>query len=185
MTSPIYHLKVPLLNPELTAPPKDRVRRLKRHLIESLRALRAAKRPDRLIQPRAPAPSGFAADALSLGCATCRGHCCNGGGEHAYIDERTMARVRQDHPDLTAGQVIQAFMSRIAPLSHRGSCLFHGPLGCTLGRGLRAELCDAYYCDGLRDFLKQAPMPGRVQAIAARGGKERRSDVLSARPEHS
>ena len=49
---------VPLLDATLVPPPKDRVRALKRHLIRSLRALREAKRPDRLIQKTAPVPAG-------------------------------------------------------------------------------------------------------------------------------
>ena len=173
---------VPLLDATLAPPPKDRVRALKRHLIRSLRALRDAKRPDRLIQKTAPIPAGFAADVVAAGCATCRGHCCMGGGEHAYIDERTMARVRRDNPDLDAGAVIRAFLARVAPASFAGSCLFHGPAGCTLGRGLRAELCNAYYCNGLRDFLKLDPAPARVEIVATRHGKERRLTVTRSSP---
>ncbi len=172
---------VPRLDGTLGPPPRERVRALKRHLIQSLRALREAKRPDRLIQKAAPVPEGFAAEVVAAGCATCGGHCCMGGGEHAYIDERTMARVRRDNPDLDAGAVIRAFLARVAPDSFLGSCLFHGAAGCTLGRGLRAELCNAYYCNGLRDFLKRDPPPDRVAIVAVRNGEERRSGVLTRR----
>ena len=170
---------VPLLNETLEPPPRGRVRSLKRHLVQSLRDLRAAKRPDRLIQKTAAEPVGFTAAVLGAGCATCRGHCCKGGGDHAYIDERTMARVRRDNPDLDARAVICLFLARLAPQSFKGSCLFHGTDGCTLGRALRAELCNAYYCNGLRDFLKRSEVPDRVQIIATRNGIERRSTVMS------
>ena len=172
---------VPLLNETLEPPPPARVRALKRHLVESLRALRAAKRPGRLIQNATPEPAGFAAAVVGAGCATCQGHCCKGGGDHAYIDERTMARVRRDNPDLEARAIIGLFLARLAPRSYKDSCLFHGPDGCTLGRPLRAELCNAYYCNGLRDFLKQAAVPDRVQIVATRHGIERRSLVLEGR----
>ena len=172
-------MTVPLLDQPLAPPPRERVRALKRHLIQSLRDLRVAKRPDRLIQKREPEPEGFVAEVLNAGCATCRGHCCMGGGDHAYIDERTMARVRRDHPHLEAGAIIGLYLVRIAPLAAAGSCLFHGPAGCTLGRGLRAELCNQYYCDGLKEFLKQRPAPDAVSVRAARDGRERRSPVLS------
>ena len=170
---------VPLLNESLEPPPPARIRALKKHLIQSLRDLRRARRPEKLIQTSAPAPIGFTAEVLNAGCATCQGHCCKGGGEHAYIDERTMARVRRDYPDLDAGKIIGLYLARLAPSSYRLSCLFHGPLGCTLGRTLRAELCNAYYCNGLRDFLKLSPKPEFVQIVARRGGMERRSPVLS------
>jgi hypothetical protein len=170
---------VPLLNETMEPPPPNRVRALKRHLIQSLRDLRAAKRPDRLIQRATPEPSGFAATVLAAGCATCQGHCCKGGGDHAYIDERTMARVRRDNPELDARAIIRLYLERLAPMSYRGSCLFHGAAGCTLGRALRAELCNAYYCNGLRDFLARAESADQVQIVAARNGNERRSSVIS------
>ena len=172
---------VPLLNDTLEAPPPGRVRALKRHLVQSLRDLRVAKRPERLIQKATPEPSGFTATVLAAGCATCRGHCCKGGGDHAYIDERTMVRVRGDNPELDARAIIRLFLERLAPRSYQGSCLFHGPEGCTLGRPLRAELCNAYYCNGLQDFMKRAEVPEHVRIVAARNGMERRSAIMSRR----
>jgi hypothetical protein len=174
---------VPLLDSATEPPAPERIRRLKRHLIESLRALRVARHPKRLVRPVAAPPEGFVALVTRTACATCRGHCCKGGGEHAYIDERTMARVRHAYPDLNAGAIIRLFLDRVAPESYRGSCLFHGPMGCTLGRGLRADLCDGYYCDGLREFLRQTTAPDRVRVIATRGGQTRRSRVLTPKPD--
>jgi len=178
VTVPVV-VTVPLLKETLAPPPRERVRALKRHLIQSLRDLREAKRPAKLVQTATPEPTGFAAAVVGMGCATCQGHCCMGGGDHAYIDERTMYRVRRDNPDLDARAVIGRYLERIAPESYRGSCLFHGPTGCTLGRGLRAELCNQYYCNGLRDFLKLEPMPARVEIAAERNGQTRRSPVLT------
>ena len=177
MSDPVL-VMVPMLEETLEPPPLGRIRALKAHLVRSLRDLRAAKRPDKLIQRGAPKPTGFTAMVLEAGCATCQGHCCKGGGEHAYIDERTMARVRRDNPEHDARAIIRLYLDRVAPLSWAGSCLFHGPDGCTLGRSLRAELCNAFYCNGLRDFLNRAPEPDRVQIVAARNGRERRSKTI-------
>ena len=176
----IVLVPVPLLDATLEAPPRHRVRAFKAHLIQSLRALRAARRPDKLIQRATPRPTGFTAAVLGAGCATCGGHCCKGGGEHAYIDERTMARVRRDNPEHDANGIIRLYLNRLAPLSYSGSCLFHGADGCTLDQPLRAELCNAFYCNGLRDFLNRAPTPNRVQIVAARDGRERRSRVIAS-----
>jgi hypothetical protein len=178
MNDPVL-VTVPLLNETLEAPPAARVRAFKRHLVQSLRDLRIAKRPERLVQRATPEPTGFTAAVLGAGCATCQGHCCKGGGDHAYIDERTMARVRRDNPELDARAIIGRFLARLAPQAYRNSCLFHGAEGCTLGRGLRAELCNAYYCNGLQEFLQHQEVPERVQIIAARNGIERRSAVMS------
>jgi hypothetical protein len=178
MTDRIF-VTVPLLNAALEAPVPARVRALKRHLVEALRALRIAKTPERLVQRTTPAPAGFAADVVRAGCATCQGHCCKGGGDHAYIDERTMARVRRDNPGLDARAIIGLFLARLPRKAYRGSCLFHGAEGCTLGRRLRAELCNAYYCNGLQEFLRRPELPELVQIVATRNGIERRSPVLS------
>jgi hypothetical protein len=177
--SDIVLVTVPLLNEPLEPPPRERVRALKRHLVQSLRDLRAAKRPERLAQKTAPPAAGFTATVMNAGCATCQGHCCKGGGDHAYIDGRTMYRVRRDNPDLDAAAIIGLFLGRLAQSAYRGSCLFHGPEGCTLGRALRAELCNAYYCNGLQDFMKRSDSPRQVRIIASRDGMERRSPILT------
>jgi hypothetical protein len=158
---------VPYQDRPLEPPASERVRRLRRHLVESLRDLRKVKRPERLIQSPPPAPEADTAAVLRAGCAACQGDCCLGGGEHAYLDERTMARVRRDRPDLDARGVIAAYVRDVAPLSYAGSCLFHGERGCTLDAGLRADLCGRYFCDGLMAFLR-APVAISEVTIRAR-----------------
>ncbi len=155
--SPPIEITVPYQNRPLEPPSPERIRRLRRHLVESLRDLRAAKRPDRLVRPRAPQPGGEQQEVLRAGCTACQGHCCLGGGEHAWLDERTMARVRQERPELSSRAVINAYVRQIAKLSYAGSCLFHGKAGCTLDATFRAALCFDYYCNGLRSYLNRAP----------------------------
>jgi hypothetical protein len=157
----LVEITVPYQNRPLEPPSPERVRRLRRHLLESLHDLRAAERPDRLVQPRAPKPSEDVAAVLRAGCAACQGHCCLGGGEHAWLDERTMARVRRERPELNAPNLIAAYVRQVASLSYAGSCLFHGAAGCTLEPGLRAELCSSYYCNGLQAFLNRLPMQSK------------------------
>ena len=161
----------------LVRPASYRIRALKRHLVDSLRDLREAKHPERLIQKRTAQPEGFAADVVRAGCTQCQGHCCRGGGEHAYLDDRTMARVRRDNPELDAAGVISLYVDSVAEQGFEGSCVFHGAQGCTLAKLLRAELCNTYYCNGLWDFLKLRPLPGVVEIVANRGGVERRAVV--------
>jgi hypothetical protein len=151
-------ITVPHQNRPLEPPSPERIRRLRRHLVESLRDLRSAKRPDRMVRPRAPAELGSEQqEILRAGCSACQGHCCLGGGEHAWLDERTMARVRREQPELSPRALIAAYVRQIAEVSYAGSCLFHGIAGCTLDATLRAALCFDYYCDGLRSFLNRSP----------------------------
>lgn len=180
MAGKVHTVAVPAQDSPLVAPTPDRVRALKRHLVESLRDLREAKHPERLIQKRTAQPEGFAAEIVRAGCTACRGHCCKGGGEHAYLDERTMARVRRDNPDLDAAAVIALYVGSVATEGNAGSCLFHGAAGCTLAKPLRAELCNTYYCNGLWDFLKMRPLPTDVEIVAKRGAIERRAVAKAA-----
>jgi hypothetical protein len=163
-------LIVPHQDRPLAPPPPDRVRRFRRHLIECLRDLRKARKPGRLLQPPVPPPPAEAVTTLRAGCAACRGYCCLGGEEHAYLDERTMARVRHDRPDLTERGVIQAYVSQIAGESFRDSCLFHGEAGCTLRPDMRARLCDSFFCSPLKGFLRSGPPAGDVVVVPGPAG---------------
>lgn len=184
LTGKLHTVSVPAAQEAaLVHPPLYRIRALKRHLVESLRDLREAKHPERLIQKRTAQPQGFAADVVQAGCTQCQGHCCRGGGEHAYLDDRTMARVRKDNPELDAAGVISLYVDSVAEQGFEGSCLFHGRFGCTLAKPLRAELCNTYYCNGLWDFLKLRPLPGALEVVAKRGAVERRAVVKAARVE--
>jgi hypothetical protein len=149
-----------------------RVRALKRHIIESLRDLAGARRPERLVQKRAAEPTGAAANGVRAACGHCGGSCCMAGGAHAFIDERTMARVLAERPGLSARGLLAAYVAAVPPLAYRGSCVFHGPTGCGLARELRAELCNSYYCNGLKEFLNSEPQSGQRMTIAAHSGEE-------------
>jgi hypothetical protein len=172
-TQTIPQIDVPGQRVALEPPSPARVRALKRHLIESLRDLAAARRPERLVQKRQPEPGGQTAEVLRQACAHCAGSCCMAGGTHAFIDERTLARVHAEQPTLTARALLGAYVTSVAPLSYRGSCLFHGPLGCSLDRPLRAELCNAYYCNGLQTYLDHPAPPGSVVRVVTHAGDER------------
>ena len=72
----------------------ERVRRLRKHLVVALRALRTMKNPEHSVSPLRPEPEGFAAHVARTACSLCKGWCCRNGEDHAFLDERTMARVR-------------------------------------------------------------------------------------------
>lgn len=175
-------VEVPYREAPLAPVAPERVRTLKKHLVESLRDLRSAKRPERLIQPESVPPSGFAATVTTVGCTHCQGFCCRNGGEQAYLDERTMARVRKANPELDAAAIIRLYTSVIPAQAVAGSCIFHGERGCTLTRALRAELCNSYWCTGLQDYLNYADGRSRVVIVAARNGEGRSSPVLYPPP---
>ncbi|HVZ06798.1 hypothetical protein [Rhodopila sp.] len=163
-------LVVPHQDRPLQPPAPDRVRRFKRHLIECLRELRKARRPDRLIQALVVPVAADVVPVLVAGCTACRGFCCLGGGEHAYIDERTLARIHRDQPALTGRGMIAAYVQQIAPRSFADSCLFHGETGCTLRADMRARLCHSFFCSPLKEFLRGAVPADEVTVVPGPAG---------------
>jgi len=149
-------VSVPLNRRALVLTHPVRVRRIREHLVRSLRDLRTMKHADRYASPLRPEPGGFAGTVARAACTLCQGFCCKGGGEHAYLDERDMARVRQARPELEARAVIRLYVERVPLEGYEGSCVFHGKQGCTLDRALRSDVCNSYFCNGLRDFVATA-----------------------------
>src|SRR5262249_12520054 len=174
---------VPLNNRALAPLDPERVSRLRRHLVQSLRAMRTMKRPVESASPLRPQPDGVVGKVARAACALCRGYCCKGGGDHGYLDERVMARVRQAQPELDARAVMRLYVERVPQAGYAGSCLFHGVTGCTLDRELRSDVCNSYFCSGLEQFARNFETPGcGVTVVASLDGKTRRSPpVIEAR----
>jgi hypothetical protein len=157
----------------------ERGRQLRKHLVKSLRALRSMKISERSASPLRPEPEGFVARVAQTACSLCKGWCCRGGGEHAYIDEGTMARLTRARPELDARGVLRLYAERVPDVGYTDSCLFHGETGCTLSRSLRSDVCNSYFCRGLEDYVKGADAEAPVIVIAGEGDKMRTSSVLT------
>jgi hypothetical protein len=156
----------------------ERVRRLRKHLVAALRTLRTMKNPERIASPLRPEPEGFAARVAHAACSLCKGRCCTGGGDHAYLDERTMARVRGARSELDARAVLQLYVERVPAVGYDGSCVFHGKQGCMLDRSLRSDVCNSYFCSGLASYVTGGDATTPVVVIAGEGDKMRTSSVL-------
>lgn len=172
-TQPIM---VPRSERTLAPTPAERARRLRKHLVQALRALRVMKAPAPV--PPEPALGGFVARVTQTACAMCQGWCCKGGGDHAYLDEQTLARVRAEQPDLDARAVLTLYIGRLPPAGYQGSCVFHGEQGCTLPRTLRSDVCNAYFCAGLDAFIGGGDLTTPAVVLAGEGRRMRTSPVL-------
>jgi hypothetical protein len=157
----------------------ERMRRLREHLVAALRASRMIADPAGSASPLTPEPEGFAARVAHAACSLCRGWCCKGGGDHAYLDRLTMARVRRDRPEMDDDAILRLYSERAPAIAYEGSCLFHGKAGCNLDRSLRSDICNSYFCDGLDGYLKGGDAKAHVVVIAGEGEKMRTSSVLS------
>ncbi len=121
--------------------------------------------------------------ATEAACATCRGRCCAHGGEHAYLDEDTIRRVARTWPELGARGVAALYRARLAKESFAGSCVFHGAQGCRLPRELRSDLCNDFYCNALKLFVREhgSAGPPRLRILAKSAEGVQRSVVAELR----
>jgi hypothetical protein len=74
---------------------RERVRRLRKHLMVTLGGLRMMKDSQHSVSPLRPEPEGFAARVARTACSLCKGWCCPNGDDHAFFDQETIARVRR------------------------------------------------------------------------------------------
>jgi hypothetical protein len=170
---------VPLNNRALVPTEPERVWQLRRHLVQSLRAMRTMKRPVERASPLQPEPEGFIGKVARAACSLCRGFCCKGGGNHGYLDERVMARVRQAQPELDARAVMRLYVERVPAAGYAGSCVFHGGEGCTLDRSLRSDVCNSYFCNALGSFVKGGETAAGAIVIAQYDGDTRTTTEIS------
>jgi hypothetical protein len=152
-----------------------RVRRLRKHLVEMLREAKALKKAP---SPYPPEPTGFAARVARAACSLCRGWCCRNGGDDAFLDDQTMARVRRDQPQLGVKALLRIYVARVPVLAYQDSCIFHGKRGCTLDRSLRADICNSYFCRDLGAYVKSGETQAPTTVIAGKGDTIRTSPVL-------
>ncbi len=150
----------------------ERIRRLREHLVRLCISMRHAEPPSMV---RA-GPDGFAARVASAACSLCRGWCCRGGADDAFLDEATLARLS---PGLvSAVEAIEMYVERVPNVGYQDSCIFHGANGCTLDRSMRSDVCNAYYCAGLHSFISAVEERGPTVVISGELDHMRLSPVL-------
>jgi hypothetical protein len=158
--------------------PPERVQRLREHLIQELRDLRKAKHLEGFASPTHPGPTGFAVRVAQTACSLCKGFCCTNGDDDAFLDDRTLARVRLARPEMSERALLRLYLGRVPPVAYRDSCIFHGSRGCTLDRSMRADVCNSYFCGGLSAYMKSGDHETPTMVIAGEGDKMRTSSIL-------
>jgi hypothetical protein len=83
---------------------RERVRRLCKHLIVTLRELRMMQGPELSVSP--PEPEGFAARVARTACSLCKGWCGMNGADHAFLDQGTIARAHRARLSLDVRAVL-------------------------------------------------------------------------------
>jgi hypothetical protein len=156
--------------------PRERVRRLCKHLIVTLRELRMMQGPELSVSP--PEPEGFAARVARTACSLCKGWCCTNGADHAFLDQGTITRAHRARLPLDVRAMLRLYIDRMPEVGYEGSCIFHGKQGCTLDRSLRSDVCNSYFCGGLQVYLTGGDTVTPTMIIAGVGDKLRTSPIL-------
>ncbi len=173
-----YPVMVPRNDKPLIAVSQERIRRLREHLVAILLDLKKAKHLKLAVSPVPPAPTGFPALVARTACALCKGWCCRNGDDDAFLDDRTLARIRVANPNVSDRTLMRLYLNRVPNTACQDSCIFHGKHGCTLDRSMRADVCNTYYCGGLDAFMKSTDENGPTVVLAGEGEKMRASAIL-------
>ena len=159
---PIYVAMVPANTRETTALPKETRQRFLDRLETIVRRVFIASptatpvgvpsadpTASAMSSPDESVDSPAVAAILGGSCATCRGECCTAGGDHAFLREDSIERVRGEQPSLDPAAMLAQYADHLPERHYRGSCVYHGLNGCHLPRDLRSNLCNRYVCGGL------------------------------------
>ena len=125
---------VPRNDKPLVAVSPERVQRLREHLIKELDYLQKRKHLNRFAPPERPEPIGFAAIVARSACSLCKGQCCKNGDDDAFLDDRTLARVRLARPKLKERGMLRLYLDRVPSVAYRDSCIYSSTLVDLTGR---------------------------------------------------
>jgi hypothetical protein len=170
---------VPRNDKALVPTSPERVRQLRKHLVRTLRDLQKMPDPGRNASALRPEPEGFTGRVARTACTLCAGFCCRNGADDAFLDDRTMARVRAARPALDARATMRLYVERVPTAGYEKSCIFHSKQGCTLDRSLRSDVCNAWFCEGLHVYLANEGAVTPTVIIAGEGDGMRVSPVLT------
>jgi hypothetical protein len=110
--------------------------------------------PGNPVQDSSAAQPSTLEELLLRGCATCRGRCCNGGGDHAYLDVNALVHYMRRHPKQRPRHVLEAYLSRLPYKAYQNSCIYHRENGCALPREMRSNISRDFFCGALRSFQR-------------------------------
>gem|GEM_PF-941611 len=101
-------------------------------------------------------------------CGQCKGGCCTTGKDHSYLSVVTVRRYMDNHLAVSEQQLLDLYLSYLNPETVAGSCINQTGSGCALPRELRSDVCNSYYCEGIKEYqqnLQDHQEPGVIVAI--------------------
>ncbi|MEM9063062.1 MAG: hypothetical protein AAGD13_21580 [Pseudomonadota bacterium] len=145
--------------------PDDRMENFAAHLDEIIGKAFADGPPDADLDMREKeeAPELPLIDAS---CASCQGKCCIlGGPGNAFLNTKNIDRYRLRHPGSGPDEIKAYYIGKLPEVSVEFSCVYHGPVGCTLDRADRGDVCNRYHCNPQTQFLQRYREMGASKAV--------------------
>ena len=100
--------------------------------------------------------TGSPAALAAAVCAVCAGACCHRAGDQAFLDTAAIDRFMTVNPEMAPLNIASTYAAHLPARSFAGSCVYHTFDGCALPRPLRAGICNAYRCSGLKQTERWA-----------------------------
>ena len=121
-------------------------------------------------------------------CAQCRGRCCEHGADwRAFIDVTVLERWRDEAPERSLEEAVEAYVGMLPPAHVEGACLYQTAAGCAMPRERRAEICNGFACDSLEAVQTAAAAdPGAaVLAVTFHRDRVERAAVIEPEATHA
>jgi hypothetical protein len=90
------------------------------------------------------------AEMASNVCRVCQGACCHLGKEEAFLDRAAIRRFIALSGICDPLEIVYAYFGYLPQTAVADACVYQTDRGCTLPRWMRADICNAYRCKGLR-----------------------------------
>ena len=159
---------IPAATNQLVNLPERRRRALRDHVNALIDQAAGWPAPPPMAEEPAPPPTERESRlqiVLGQACACCRGFCCEGGGDHAYLTVETIRRYQAAYPDQRPRDILAAYLERVGQRTVEGSCIYHQADGCALPRALRANLCNRHFCKALVEFQRDLSATGPIRGF--------------------
>ena len=89
---------------------------------------------------------------MGNGCAICRGLCCEGGGNHAFLNPVDVRKKLERNPGIEPADLVDFYLAKLPEITFVDSCVFHESTGCALDRDDRSDLCNNFFCAGMSEL---------------------------------
>jgi len=90
------------------------------------------------------------AKIASYVCGICKGACCHLGNEKAFLDTAAIRRFIALSDISDPQEIVYAYYGHLPQFAVADACVYQTDMGCALPRWMRADICNSYRCQGLK-----------------------------------